>query len=222
MDLRPPQPSSKPEATMSLAQNQQRVLTRQDAADTPRRRVRRPSRPSRPRTACAASTLTSRPPEVWGSWSSSTRSGSSSAATRTSGPKCAALVLPPPGMLPRTSDATPSITGTGGRVDLERDPARGGDLARVADEPETRDVGAGMDGIRRQRLQGFAGAAIEPDHRRDGRRDRRLGRPPGLQRRRDDAGAERLGQEQHVARPCAGVAPDAIAGGPRRSPRSRT
>ena len=113
-------------------------------------------------------------------------------------------------MLPWTSDATPSITGTAAASISSVTPLAAATSHAWPISPKPGDVRAGMDGIRRQGLQDFAGAAIEPDHRRHGRRDQRLRRAPDLQRRRDDAGAERLGQKQHVARTGAGVAPDAI------------
>ena len=122
--------------------------------------------------------------------------------TRTSGPKCSALVRPPPGNVrPATSNAAPSISGTAAGLDLERHAARGGHLARMADQPETRHVRAGVHGIGRQHPAGLrsrrdSGATID----RDGRRRPRFWRTPGLDRRGDDAGAERLGQKQHVAR----------------------
>ena len=111
------------------AQNQQRILPRQYPADTAGRRVRpfraRSRRPMRARRR----SLTSRPPDVCGSWSSSSEVGihrgrerrrRGRSARRWSGRRRGRF---PPRAPPPPRSPAP------GRLDLERHATRGGDFA---------------------------------------------------------------------------------------------
>ena len=80
----------------------------------------------------------------------------------------------------------------------------------MADQAEPGDVGAGVHGAGRQRPQRLGcrrGSASIIDAIAASTSASR--RAAELERGRDDAGAERLGQEQHVAGAGAGVGPDA-------------
>ena len=145
------QPRLQPELERRLPQDQQRFLrwrTRRLTAS----RVRWPSRPSDAAEACAASTLTSRPPEVWGSWNRCDeiridlgREANIGTEVRGVGPAAARERCPGPAT-PR-----PSISGTAAASISSVHPAGGGHLGRVADQAEAGDVGAGVHGSGRQR-----------------------------------------------------------------------
>ena len=98
----------------------------------------------------------------------------------------------------------------------QRDAAGRRHLGGVADEAEARDVGAGVHVAAAARAARSAAARFSVVIERDGRvHDARSGARPNLIAVADDAGAERLGQEQHVARPArrrwSGSAPGSTA-----------
>ena len=95
-----------------------------------------------------------------------------------------------------------------GRVDDDRDTACRRHSAGMPDQAEAGDVGARMHCSRRQRLHRFGGGAVERPHRSNGLVGRRGCRAIELDRCSDDAGAERFGEEQHVARLRASVRQD--------------
>ena len=72
-----------------------------------------------------------------------------------------------------------------------------GHFRAMPQERKAGDVGAGVDADALNRLRG---GAIQPFHRFNGRRDMRRFRDIGLERGRNHADAERLGQKQRVAR----------------------
>ena len=74
----------------------------------------------------------------------------------------------------------------------------------MSEQAEARDVGGGMDV---HIGHGVGGVAVQPEHPLDGRRGGGRGRNLMLDRGRDDAGAQRLGQHQAVARPASPIAP---------------
>ena len=93
-------------------------------------------------------------------------------------------------------------------VDLQADAALVRHLAGVPEQPEAGDIGRGVDAARRSRRLG--GGAVEGQHRRRGGLDVLGARFLVLERGGDDAGADRLGQEEDVARERAGLGPDLV------------
>ena len=139
----------------------------------------------------------------------STRSGRERRARSTRRlAKCSRLVRPPPGMLPAHSARAPVSSGTALDVDRQRAAARDSHLRRMPDQAEAGDVGARVHGpggsVRAPRRRRGSGASIDCTRRRRPRRRR----PIELQRRRDDPGAERLREKQHIARPAPAIRPD--------------
>ena len=81
------------------------------------------------------------------------RRGSRPSADSTPPPKCSRLVRPPPGVFRSTRSSAPSSTRDPCHVEDDLAAARPGHLRRVADESESGDIGAGVDGADRQASQ---------------------------------------------------------------------
>ena len=88
--------------------------------------------------ACAASTLTNRPPEVWGSWNRSMRTRIHLGREANIGTEVGGVGPSAAGDVALDQRRHAVEQRHGGGVDLEGDTAGGGDLAGVADQPETR------------------------------------------------------------------------------------
>ena len=94
-----------------------------------------------------------------------------------------------------------------GAVELDLQPRGRGELARVPDEAESRDV---RHRVGAARAQGVRGVPVQRCHRRDCRGDRLVRRASGLEGVGDHAGSERLREHEDVAVAGAAISPDGI------------
>ncbi len=166
--------------------------------------VPRASRSRRTASTLSAGTESTRPPEVCASAQSSLCQGSSDVSE--DGPGFDELQVPlvPPGTTPCA--ASPTAPGSRGRRSNQRStptPARPAHLAQMSQQPEAGHVGQRPHAVR---AGDFRPVAVE---RRPWRRWRprstSAGALPLLDGRGDDAGAQRLGEHQDVARTRRGV-----------------
>ncbi len=160
-------------------------------------------------------TAISSPPEVCGSYSIDSNSRSRSVAElpvaegrsiRTRSAKCSRLEPMPPDLFAAAICRTPAKTGTRSPSTTSVTPLASAISLACPIKPKPGDVGAGVDGAARQRSaarlppRGSASASTGRPRRHDvrGARSNLIAVP-------DDAGAERLGEKQHVTRLRAGV-----------------
>ena len=144
------------------------------------------------------------------------RLGSADGSTSTPGPKWAALVTLPPGRLPGRVRARPEAAERWRTSIASVTPLASAipDAWPIRLNPVT-SVQAWTSPSGRP-FTTSAASAIEGAHRGDGRGCGRFGARPNFMAVVIDASAERLGQQQHVARPGAGVRQHALAIGPGR------
>ena len=98
-----------------------------------------------------------------------------------------------------------------GVIDFQRDATANRHLACVPKQPETGDIGHGVNCSGTAFLdfgERLGGVAVQARHRCRGRRQCWFSDAALLQTRRDHAGAERLGEQQEVPGLCSYVAPD--------------
>ena len=95
----------------------------------------------------------------------------------------------------------------GGRIDLEGHAAAFRQLAPVPEQAEAGNIGAAVNLAAVERL---GRRAIQLEHGIHGRLHVGLARHFALEGRGHHAGAEALGEQQHVARPGAAIGPDAV------------
>ena len=160
------------------------------------------------RSAPAAGTVTSRPPEVIASVSRTRRSSGTDADQVVKASACSRFRRLPPAIAspPAARSSSPRSPGRAAAIDRRRQ--RRSPRSDLLQVPEQAEAGESVAALA-PRFAGLPGpAVVEPAHHRDRRRDQvrmRRGLVPRASRRQP--GAERLGEDEDVAGQVAGARP---------------